>query len=272
MPDHPCFKIIMVGCGQMGQAMLRGWVDAGVISACDIVAPNLRTLPFQVPSLTIHRNTDDLPHDADMIIYAVKPQVLPSITSEYRHIVADNIVVISIAAGIPTSLYQTTYGIKSQIVRTMPNTPAAVRQGVTALYATDAVTNNNRHAAETLMQSLGESVWCNTEDQINDITALSGSGPAYVFYMVEAMSKAAEDLGLPEKDAMKLARQTVIGAATMLKESPDISASTLRENVTSPNGTTAAGLSVLMDHSNGLSDIMKKTLKAAADRSRQLSE
>lgn len=151
----------------------------------------------------------------------------------------------------------------------MPNTPAAIGQGMSALFATKNVTDAQRTMATDLLSALGKTIWLDDEEQMNAVTAVSGSGPAYVFLLIEAMANAGEKAGLSPEQAMLLARQTVIGSAALAADEQNISASTLRKNVTSPGGTTEAALNVLMD--GKFQDIMDKAIEAATNRSKELS-
>jgi pyrroline-5-carboxylate reductase len=156
------------------------------------------------------------------------------------------------------------------IVRTMPNTPAAIGLGMTALIASDGVSAAQKQDAGHLMQAVGEIIWLDSEKQMDAVTAISGSGPAYVFYLAETMMAAGISLGLSEQVALQLARQTIAGAATMMAQ-PDTSPSQLRRNVTSPNGTTEAALDVLMAETGGLGTLMRQATQAAAQRNRDLA-
>jgi len=255
----------------MGRAMLSGWIKSDIIKSCHIVDPGIAEAPFDHDALKIHKDTSNIPKTTDVVVFAVKPQIMADVIPNYSGLM-DSAVGISIAAGAPISLFEKTFGQNSQMIRVMPNTPAAIGEGITALYAKPAVSESARTIAEKLNVSLGPFLWCEQEDQMHHITALSGSGPAYVFYLIEAMAKAGEKLGLSPRDAMSLARQTVIGAAALVKSSPDKTAEDLRKAVTSPNGTTAAGLGVLMQTDDGLDDLMVKALKAASDRSKALAQ
>ncbi|MEC9196269.1 MAG: pyrroline-5-carboxylate reductase, partial [Pseudomonadota bacterium] len=176
---------------------------------------------------------------------------------------------VSVAAGTPLAAYEAALGDGSPIVRCMPNTPAAVGQGITALIGNSFVTEEQMSLSEALLQAVGQTVRLEAEAQMDAVTALSGSGPAYVFHMIECLAAAGEAEGLSPELAMKLAQATVAGAGA-LAEGSDDSPSQLRVNVTSPNGTTQAGLEVLMDEGAGLPPLIRATVKAAADRSREL--
>lgn len=270
MPAPLKLDIVLVGCGHMGRAMLEGWITSGIISTCYIVDPSLQNPPTE-SYIKALKNTDHLPDTVDVVVFAVKPQIIKSVLPEYQNIMK-NAVGLSIAAGTSLATFEDHLGADIPMVRAMPNTPAAIGKGATGLYANSNVNDRSRDMIDLLLKPLGLTLWLENEDQLNDVTALSGSGPAYIFHMIEAMAAAGEKLGLADDVAMALARQTVIGAASLAESTPHITANNLRENVTSPNGTTEAGLNVLMDDKDGLKDLMRRTLKAAALRARELSK
>lgn len=252
--------------------MLRGWQQAGILNHCTIIDPGLDPAVVKADNVTVYTDNSTLPDHCDLIVFAVKPQVIKDVISGYQPLVKQGALVVSIAAGTPIKTFADIFGTEARIIRTMPNTPAAIGMGVTALCPnTNCKAVDKQHAA-ALMNCLGRTVDIDDEDKMNDVTAVSGSGPAYVFHLIEALSAAAEAQGFSADDAEKLARQTVIGAAGLAAEDADIPAAVLRENVTSPGGTTEAGLKVLMDNTKGLTELMKQTVKAAADRSRALSD
>ena len=266
------FNIILVGCGKMGGAMLSGWSRSGLINTCTIVDPGLDKTSFSaLDGITVVDDYAKAPMNADMIIFAVKPQVMKDIIPNYKAIVGDGPLVVSIAAGTPISVFTEVFGETTRVMRTMPNTPAAIGHGMTAICPNSACTDQDVKNVQKFMACLGETILIHDEDSMNDITAVSGSGPAYVFYMIEALTAAAEAQGFSHANAVKLARQTITGAAALTAQE-DTPPETLRENVTSPGGTTEAGLKVLMDIETGLLPLLKKTVQAAADRSRELAE
>jgi len=177
---------------------------------------------------------------------------------------------VSVAAGTPISIFEETFGSDTPIVRAMPNTPAAVGRGITAIIGNAASTATHLDLAEALLQAVGQVVRLDNEGQMDAVTGVSGSGPAYVFHMIETMAAAGVAQGLPEDMAMQLAKATVAGAGA-LAEDADEDPGQLRVNVTSPNGTTQAALEVLMDPQNGFPALLNRAVKAAADRSRELA-
>jgi pyrroline-5-carboxylate reductase len=201
-------------------------------------------------------------------VVALKPQILKGEAPFLARVAQGGALMISVAAGTHTDLLFRAWGKKARIIRAMPNTPGAIGQGITGLYAAPGVTAADKRKAVKLLSALGETVWVAKEDLIDSVTALSGSGPAYLFLMTEAMTEAGVAEGLPRDQAEKLARATVAGAGALLKadKSP---ASALREAVTSPGGTTAAALSVLMAK-DGLTDLMIRAIHAARKRAEEL--
>ena len=255
-------RVLLVGAGKMGSAMLRRWHDLKIAQDV-LVVDTARNL----------KSAADLPPDfiPDVMIFAVKPQTLPDILPEYRRYADAGALTISIAAGRTTAFFNGILGAQAAIIRCMPNTPASIGEGITGAFAPASITPEQRQMAMSLLSPVGEVVWVDNEDLLDGVTALSGSGPAYVFLMIEAMAQAGEQLGLTPDMAMKLARQTVIGAAALTKAEPQNSPQVLRQSVTSPNGTTAAALNVLMQDGAGLKDLMQKALRAACDRAKELN-
>ncbi len=255
-------RLLLVGAGKMGSAMLHRWHDLKI--ADDIlVVDTARNL----------KSPADLPpgFHPDVIVFAVKPQTLPDILPAYRAFADAGSLIISIAAGRTTAFFKKHLGDNIRIIRSMPNTPAAIGQGITGAYAVAAVTTQDQALATRLLETVGEVIWFDDEAMLDAVTALSGSGPAYVFHLIECMQAAGEDLGLPVETAAKLARQTVIGAAALAAYETKVSPAILRETVTSPNGTTAAALNVLMQDDTGLKALMQKALRAACDRAKALN-
>ena len=206
---------------------------------------------------------------ADVVVLAVKPQVLKAVAEDLAATVREERpLVVSIAAGIPVATLRRWLGGTIAIVRTMPNTPAMVQTGATALYAGAGVSDEQRNHAETLMRAVGLTLWLDNETDMDAVTALSGSGPAYFFLVIEAMVNAGQRLGLGTRTAQLLTLQTALGAARMAMESNDDPA-TLRARVTSPGGTTEQAVIAL--EQGGLVDLFERALQAARDRSVEIS-
>ncbi|MBO9506179.1 MULTISPECIES: pyrroline-5-carboxylate reductase [Thalassospira] len=267
-------RLLLVGCGKMGSAMLEGWLAKGLKSDNVYIVEQAEAAEKLSTRYGVHGITDvtEVPQDfiPQVILFAVKPQVLPDVIDGYKPLVRAETVFLSVAAGKTIDFFAGHLGETARIVRAMPNTPAAVSRGMTVMCPTDNVSQAQRDMCETLLATVGMVSWVSDESLMDAVTALSGSGPAYIFHLVEAMAQAGEAAGLPADQAMMLARQTVVGAGFLLDASEE-TASTLRENVTSPGGTTAAALSVLMDAQNGLPDLMTRAVEAARKRSVELA-
>jgi pyrroline-5-carboxylate reductase len=204
------------------------------------------------------------------MVLAVKPQIMDNVLGEIASLADGRTIILSIAAGRTIASLEKHFAAPLAIVRAMPNLPAEIGRGISAAYANGHAGEAQREACDCLLRAAGEVVWIEDESLMDSVTAVSGSGPAYVFHLVECLADAARAEGLAPELAMQLARATVTGAAELLARSP-LDAATLRENVTSPNGTTAAALAVLMAEP-GLSALMTKAVEAAARRSRELAQ
>lgn len=262
-------EVVLVGAGQMGMAMAKSWLAAG-LSAKKLIlvdpAPRQSTKDFaKTHNLKLVAQAPDQP--AQVLVIAVKPQIIGLVMTQIKPKISADTLVISIVAGISlASLYG---GLDTErVVRAMPNTPAQVGKGATGAIAGDGADGQNRAEADILLSAAGLFVWLDNESEMDALTAVSGSGPSYVFLLVEAMAAAGMKQGLPQKTAEILARQTIIGAAALMETDP-APAATLRKNVTSPNGTTAAALAVLMAD-GGLADLMARAIEAATKRSVEL--
>ena len=261
--------IMLVGAGKMGVALARGWLDAGLpASNLLLVDPNPGDAARQLAEdygLTISAEAVGL--QPNVLVLAVKPQIIDTVMATLAPVIGPQTLVLSIAAGIDIPRLSRGFGM-GRVVRTMPNTPAQIGKGITGAVPGPDVNAQDRDNAEALLRAAGPVVWFDEENQLDTVTAVSGSGPAYVFHLVEALAAAGKAQGLPDAVAEQLARHTVIGSAALLEADPALPA-TLRQNVTSPNGTTAAGLAVLMGE-NGLTDLIGRTVAAARQRSEEL--
>lgn len=259
--------LVLLGCGKMGTAMLEGWLDGGLPpGSVWINDPN----PSEwVQEQGINLNAD-LPDDPAIVLVAVKPQIMRDALPSLAQLGNGTTLFLSVAAGITIATFEEMLGPDTPVIRSIPNTPAAVKQGITAIIGNARVTETQMQDAETLLSAIGHTVRLETEDQMDAVTGLSGSGPAYVFHMIECMAHAGEAQGLAPDLAMTLARATVAGAGALAMQSDD-TPSQLRVNVTSPNGTTQAGLDVLMNEDTGLPQLMADTIDAAAKRSKDLA-
>ena len=266
-------RLLLVGCGKMGGAMLSGWVERGA-DAGDITViephPESAEAARRAYGARVLGEPAALTGDAPaVIIFAVKPQTLPDMASAYAPVAASGAVTLSIAAGRPIRFFEAALGEGAAIVRSMPNTPAAVGRGITAACANDRVSDAQRELCQRLLSAIGEVVWVEDESLIDAVTAVSGSGPAYVFLLIECMTEAGIAEGLPPDIAARLARATVAGSGELARLSEE-DAAQLRVNVTSPGGTTEAALGVLMAD-DGMASLMKRAIAAAARRSRELA-
>jgi pyrroline-5-carboxylate reductase len=262
--------LMLLGCGKMGGALLQGWLDKGFpVDSVTVLDPVPSPWLRKLVEKGLRLNPATLP-TASVCVLAVKPQMMGEALPSVAKMAGSGTLFLSIAAGTPIDYFEAAFGADSPIIRAMPNTPASVGRGITALIGNAAVTEEQMRLAEALAGAVGETVRLEREGQMDVVTALSGSGPAYVFHLIEAMAAAGEAEGLPPDLAMKLARATVSGAGELAAQSAE-SPGQLRVNVTSPGGTTAAALGVLMAEGAGLTELMSRAVKAATDRSRELA-
>ena len=264
-------SLVLAGAGKMGGAMLRGWLSLGMpgerITIVDpFVADDMQALAEQHD---IAINPGPLSEAPEVLVLAVKPQMLDEAASDIAAYVGPATLVVSILAG--KTIGDLTARLPSKaVVRAMPNTPAAVGRGITGAAASAETSAAQQELAKALLAAIGGVVWLDDEGLIDAVTAVSGSGPAYVFYLVECMAKAGEAAGLPADLAMRLARATVEGSGELMHRDAGKDAAQLRINVTSPGGTTAAALDVLMAE-DGLAPLMQKAIAAAKRRAQELS-
>ena len=259
-------KILQVGCGAMGTALRQGLMHQ---KSNHIVVVD----PHVTPSKTAVTSFNQLPADyqPDIILFAIKPQLAAEVLPQYSLFNRPGVTFISIMTGISTASMKQYLKLENDafVVRAMPNLALVIEQGMTGIYASPSLPQDIQGKIEQLFCAVGQVVWVADEDQLNIVTAISGSGPAYFFYLAEMLAKSAQTLGLPENVAVQLARQTLVGAGTMLNAMPE-SAAQLRANVTSPGGTTAAATSVF-DQENALENLLLKAVMAAYNRAKELS-
>lgn len=263
--------VLLLGAGRMGGALLRGWIARGVAPSAIVVEEPLPS-PELAAFLSQHGIASGMAALAGppaVVLVAVKPQVAEAALAAVAPRCTAATLVISIAAGRTIASIERHFAPGTAIIRTMPNTPAAIGRGITAAIGNAAMTAEQAGVCDTLMGAAGEVVWVENEGQIDAVTAVSGSGPAYVFLLAECLASAGEAQGLAPELAARLARATVAGAGELLHQSADAPAR-LREAVTSPAGTTAAALTVLMAEP-GLKELLTRAVDAAAKRSRELS-
>lgn len=265
--------IVIAGVGKMGSALLERLISRGI---------NTDFIKIQDPSpsdrinelvtrhhISCHARIEKLERSPSIIILAVKPQVMDSVFPPLSKLAGPETIILSIAAGRTLSSFEKNLPPNTGVVRAMPNTPAQVGRGITACVSNSALSSSQRQFATQILSCLGQVIWLDHETDMDAVTAVSGSGPAYVFHFVECLTEAGIAEGLSPNVAAQLARATVVGAGELLAGS-DLEAAKLRENVTSEGGTTAAALTVLMG-SEGLQKLLSKAVQAASRRSRELS-
>lgn len=272
-PTSP--HIAFIGGGNMAQALISGLIAKGYLAenlhVADLSGEKLQefaNLGVQTYDANDSHNTAQAIHHADIVILAVKPQVVKEVLTPLLS-AWKNQLVISILAGTPTQTLAKLLGKHTRLVRAMPNTPAMIQMGATGLYATPDVSEAQKQQAEAIMQAVGLVLWVENEDLLHAVTAVSGSAPAYFFYLLENMIAAGEALGLSNNQATALAMQTALGSAQMALTSVDTPAQ-LRKKVTSPNGTTQAAIEVMDNNQMNLT--IQQALKACVARSQQLSQ
>ncbi len=259
--------LVLLGCGKMGSAMLSGWLDSGLpASSVWVVEPNASAWLNE----TGVDLTGNLPERPAIVLVAVKPQMMAEALPTLVAMGNGETLFVSVAAGISLGFFEKILGENTPVVRAMPNTPAAISQGITAIVGNASASDKALDEAEQLLRAVGDVVRVETEAQIDAVTGVSGSGPAYVFHLIETLAKAGEGQGLDARTSMQLAKATVAGAGA-LAMAADESPSQLRINVTSPNGTTQAALEVLMDEENGFPALLERAVKAATERARELA-
>ena len=266
--------LLIFGCGKMGGSILKGALKKG------FPATQVRVVE---PDAEIRKSLKARGVDAaeaaeafadfrpDVVFAAVKPFLIGQVVGSIKPFTDKGAVLLSIVAGRPVGWFEEKLGKNTAVIRAMPNTPAAVGRGITGVFANAAVSNDQKSAAKSLLESCGEVVELENERMMDAVTAVSGSGPAYVFFLTEALTEAGVALGFSKSDAARLAEATVCGAAELMRQSGE-TPETLRKNVTTPNGTTAAALDVLTDAQTGFVPLMTAAVKAAEKRSGELAQ
>lgn len=266
-------KIAFIGGGNMASAILGGLIENGYNSQDILVSdPSQEKLDQLEKQFSIQTNVDNqaVIEQTDVVVFAVKPQVMQQVISPLKDVLLNKKpLIISVAAGVSLDSLASWTDRGLSIVRCMPNTPALVQQGASGLLANDNVSNAQKKMTDEILNAVGMSVWVNNETELDAVTALSGSGPAYFFLFIEAMINAGIELGLTQDTAKALALQTALGAATMASKS-EFEPAQLRKNVTSPNGTTEQA--ILSFQKQGLDATVKTAMQAAFNRSVELSK
>ncbi len=265
-------SLFLAGAGKMGGAMLRGWLALGLkgeaIAAIDPY-PAQEMCDLCAREGVVLKEAAQGMAPPDVLVLAIKPQMLADAATAFAPLIGPQTMILSIMAGKTIADIAARLPARA-IVRCMPNTPAAVGRGITGAAASAGVTSAQRQTASALLSAIGQVAWLDSEELIDAVTAVSGSGPAYVFYLTECLARAGESIGLPADLALQLARATVEGSGELMYREPETSPSQLRINVTSPGGTTAAALDVLMA-GDGLEPLMKRAIAAAKRRAGELS-
>ncbi len=261
--------LVLLGCGRMGSAMLRGWLDRGLApAAVTVIEPAPSAWLSELARQGLRLNAP-LPAAPAVALVAVKPQSMAAALPALGPLGGGATLVLSVAAGTPIAAYERILGAQTPIVRAMPNTPAAIGRGISAIVGNAHATDAHLALAEALLSAVGQVVRLPGEHLMDAVTAVSGSGPAYVFLLIEALADAGVAEGLPADLALALARATVAGAGALAEATGEDPAE-LRRQVTSPGGTTAAALSVLMAQDTGLPAMLARAVRAAAQRGREL--
>ena len=271
MEDLRSRGLVLLGCGKMGSAMLAGWLQAGLPPASVTVldpAPSDWLKDLAAKGLRLNAAMSESPA---IVLVAVKPQMMADALPALKALGGGRTLFISVAAGTAIRYFEDVLGADTPVIRAMPNTPAAIARGITAITGNHHASAAHLDLAETLLKAVGQVVRLDGEHQMDAVTAVSGSGPAYVFHLIETLAAAGEAEGLPAELAMTLAKATVAGAGA-LAEAADEDPAQLRINVTSPGGTTAAALNVLMDEDAGFPPLLKRAVHAAAERGRELGQ
>jgi len=261
--------LVLAGAGKMGGAMLSGWLAGGLDAKSVVVIephPSDETRGFASRGVKVNPDTKGL--KADVLVVAVKPQMFREAAPQLKSLVGPSTLVTSIMAG--TTIAGIAEACGGKVIRAMPNTPAAIGRGITVAVAASGVSSEQRAVADALLRATGDVEWVDDESLMDAVTAVSGSGPAYVFLLAEELARAGVAAGLPEALATKLARATVSGSGELLRQS-DLDSATLRKNVTSPGGTTAAALDVLMG-ADGFQPLLERAVAAATKRSKDLAK
>lgn len=245
-------SILLIGCGRMGSAMLTGWRRAG-----------FHNITISDPAHAEH--THNISGAFDLLVLAIKPQEIETILPPLQNHLTPHTIILSIMAGVTVNRIKDLLNHDGIVIRAMPNTPALIGKGITALFAPPDCLPADKSLLESLLRPLGEMVWLHDESLMNAVTSVSGSGPAYLFYLTEVLTEAGIKQGLPEDIAAQCARSTLIGAAYLMEESPELSPAHLREQVTSKGGTTEAALKILMQN-NDLQNLFDKAIEAASTR------
>lgn len=260
--------LVLLGCGKMGSALLQGWLGNGLSAKAVQVIEPMPSDWLRQSGVALNVALADNPA---VVVLAVKPQMMQAALPGLTRLGNGTTLFLSIAAGIRIAALEALLGAKTPVIRAMPNTPAAIGRGISAIIGNAAAKAGDLDLAEALLSAVGEVVRLGSEAQIDAVTAVSGSGPAYVFHLIETLAAAGETQGLPRDMAMRLAKATVVGAGALAMSAED-SPEQLRINVTSPGGTTAAALAILMNPESGFPALLQQAVAAATARGKELGK
>ncbi len=266
--------IVLIGHGKMGSALAKGWIKENSQYKISIIEKEELLLNYKkFTYVKVYKNFNEFFTEnkkIDFVVLAIKPQQLNDVKNDILKFENKSTVFISILAGKSVSWFKENISTEIKIVRAMPNLPASISRGVTAIYCSSSILPNEKLIIEELLSSIGTVSFVSNEEQIDLITAISGSGPAYFFYLTEALTEIAIDLGISKDDAINFAKNTFIGSAILLDSEKSNNATSLRKNVSSPGGTTEAALKILMNEEEGLKIILKKAVLNAINRAHEL--
>ena len=268
-------KICLVGCGKMGSSLLEGWSRLGLIREILIIEPNQYNIPkelIRIKKFNFYNDLKKIENNKafDIAVLAVKPQIMKNVVIQLFKLNIKSNAWLSIAAGLTVNFFENYLGNDQAIIRTIPNTPSSILKGITAMYFNSNCNSQIIENSKILMNAVGETIYVGDEELMDAYTAVSGSGPAYIYYMVEAMINAAIQIGIDPDNAKKLAEKTLVGSAFLL-ENKNLDTQQLRKAVTSPKGTTEAGLDVLMKNNNFF-NLVKSAINEAKNRGKDLGK
>ena len=268
-------NILLIGFGKMGSAIVKGWTKQNLDFKIYVIEKDVNKFrSIKNPNIFFLKNFDDfetLKPVIDFVLVAVKPQQIENIINNLNKIYNNKSIFISIVAGISSNWFRKNISKEMKIVRAMPNTPASVLKGITGVYTSENITKKDKEDIKIIIGSTGEVVFLKDEHFVDVVTAISGSGPAYFFYLTEVLYKLGIKFGLNDYEATVFSSTTFLGSAELFKKS-NVSVKSLRENVTSPGGTTEAALKILMNSDNGLENLFEKALNLAIIRAKKLNQ
>lgn len=273
-PESISLDVALIGCGKMGGALLRGWLKAKIAKHIHVLEPAGLPPGLNAGNITLYNDSGAFLKAKPAVtvcVLAVKPQIMEEVCQSIRTVVSPQALLLSVAAGRTIDSFEKCFGSGQPVVRTVPNTPAAIGKSMTVAVASSHVSPQQKHYADLLLSAVGLVEWVDDEKLIDSATAVSSSSPAYFYYLVETLARAGEKQGLSPALSLKLARETLIGCAALADHDAQTPVETLRKNVTSPNGTTEAALKVLMENDN-FQSLLDRAVAACVARAKQLSQ